>query len=148
MDQKTTGELMQVLNHLSDQSELTDYLNELEESPPESFLEYFHAFANVQSMPKTELLQRCGLNRTTFYHIMNGNRQPGRDHIIALCLAAGLTLPETQRALELTEHGILYSRNRRDAILIFCINRGITNHMDVNELLDQFGEALLVAERE
>lgn len=148
MDQKTTGELMQVLNHLSDQSELTDYLNELGEPLADSFLSYYNAFPQVQSMSKTALLQKSGLNKTTFYHIMNGNRQPGRDHILALCLAAGLTLPETQRALELTEHGILYSRNRRDAILIFCINRGIRSHMDVNELLDQFGEELLVVERD
>lgn len=148
MDQKTTGELMQVLNKLSDQTELNDYLDELDESPAESFLEYFRTFPQVQTLSKTGLLQRCGMNRTTFYHIMNGNRQPGRDHIIALCIAAGLTVSETQRALELSKQGILYSRSRRDAILIFCINHGITNHMDVNELLDQFGEDLLVSEKE
>ncbi len=147
MDQKTTGELMQVLNHLSDQSELTDYLDELGEPLADAFLPYYNALPQVQSLSKTQLLQMSGLNKTTFYHIMNGNRQPGRDHIIALCLAAGLTISETQRALELTKQGILYSKNRRDAILIFCINRRITNHMDVNELLDQFGENLLVEEK-
>ena len=138
---------MQVLTHLTEQSELNEYLEDLEKPAADSFLDYYNSFPQVQAMSKAALLQKSGLNRTTFYHIMNGNRQPGRDHIIALCLAAGLTVAETQRALEVTEHGILYSRNRRDAILIFCMNRGITSHMDVNELLDQFGEPLLVAEK-
>ncbi len=139
---------MQVLSHLTEQSELIDYIDGLENPVADSFLDYYNSFPQVKAMSKKELLQKSGLNKTTFYHIMNGNRHPGRDHIIALCLAAGLTISETQRALELTKQGILYSKNRRDAIIIFCINRGITNHMDVNELLDQFGEDLLVAEKE
>ena len=53
----------------------------------------------------------------------DGRRSPSRDKVISLCLALKLELPETQRALTLTKNGQLYSKNKRDSILIFemCI---------------------------
>lgn len=51
-------------------------------------------------------------------------------------------LTETQRLLEVTNLGILYARNRRDAILIFCINKELSV-TDTEELIDRMGETTL-----
>lgn len=131
MDQKKTDELYKILNQISTESNLTDYLSSLDEnSPGEVFLPWFENFPTVQSMEKPELMRLSGIKKSTFYQIMSGRRNPDRNHILALCLAAGLDLASTQRALELTKKGILYAKNRRVAILIFCFNNGITNHME------------------
>ena len=70
---------------------------------------------------------------------MKGTRSPGRDKILRLCLAAGLTFKETTRALELGGCAILYARNRRDIILTVSVNQ----HASVDEtnlLLFKYGE--------
>lgn len=51
----------------------------------------------------------------------------------------GLSLKETQRGLKIGNEPVLYSRNKRDAIIIFCINEG-KNLMDTEELLTEYGE--------
>lgn len=68
--------------------------------------------------------------------------KPGRDRIFALCLAAGLSLDETQRCMKLAGHAPLYVKNRRDAILMFSINTRM-NVMQTEELLDEYEESLL-----
>ena len=73
---------------------------------------------------------------------MNGSKRPGRDKILALCIAAGLDLKETKRALESAGEAPLYSRNKRDAIILYAIN----NRLDIiglNDLLEKADEQLL-----
>ena len=107
--------------------------------PPQTFSAYFLSLDKVKQMTRVEIIRKSGLERTYAYQILNGTRLPGRDKVIALALASGLSLTETQRALEICSLGILYSRNRRDAILIFSVNRGITVQ-ETQELLVEFGE--------
>lgn len=143
MDQKTTQELLEVLNRVDSDPQLETYLDTLsEERYVRPFNEYFTSLPEVQALKRTELLQRSGIERTYFYQLMRGERRPGRNKAIALCLAAELSLPAVQRVLEICEHGILYSKNRRDAILIFCVNRTLPV-TDADELLDRFGEKTL-----
>ena len=50
-----------------------------------------------------------------------------------------LTLRETNRMLEAGGVSSLYSKSRRDAIIIFCLERGCSLQR-VNEELYRFGE--------
>ena len=62
--------------------------------------------------------------------------------MLRLCLAAGFSLRETTRALELTENALLYPKRRRDIILTVAINQ----HASVDEanmLLHKYGEEML-----
>lgn len=143
MNPKTTQELLNILNSIDQEKELTAYIDEIDEHPSAgSFYEYFLSLPEVASQKKTELLKKSDMDRGYFYMLLRGDRNPGRDNAITLCLAAGLDLAQVQRALEITNLGILYSKNRRDAILIFCINQGLSV-IDTNELLDRFGEKTL-----
>ncbi len=140
MDEKTTRELMNILNRADTPARLETYLEELPaHMPPQTFSEYFLSLPEVQALPRVDIVKASGLERTYCYQILNGTRAPGRDKVIALGLAAGLSLAKIRRALEICSLGILYSRNRRDAILIFSVNRGITVQ-ETQELLVEFGE--------
>ena len=107
MDQKTTGELMQLLSSAKNISDLKQYTD---------------ALADMTSS--------------------DGRRSPSRDKVISLCLALKLELPETQRALTLTKNGQLYSKNKRDSILIFAFGKKLSV-IDTNVLLEEMNEPVL-----
>ena len=89
-----------------------------------------------------DMIHRCGIERSYFYHILNGNKRPSRNMIlrIAFCLHADLN--ETERLLRLSGAARLYPRIRRDALLIFAIQQKYTMEA-ANELLAREGEARL-----
>ncbi|WP_173327904.1 XRE family transcriptional regulator [Eubacterium pyruvativorans] len=141
---KTTRELSQTLASAQNRSDLDRYIGVLpEQVAGKTFSDYYNALPKVREIPAAELIRRAGIDRTYGYQILNGTRRnPGKDKILRFALAAALTPAETQRALEIAEAPVLYPRNRRDAILLFSLNRKL-NVMDTNELLDQFGEEAL-----
>ena len=142
-DSKTTGELLRILTGTHSQKELDTYL-ETHTKPDDSmdFAGCFQHYLKIRDLKKADVIRAAQLDRTYAYQILNGIRKPNRDKILALCIAAGLTLRETQRCLECAGEGILYARSSRDAIVIY----GIEHHMDVmriNELLADKREQIL-----
>ncbi len=143
MDRETTEKLTDVLRQTDSPDELQKYVDTIEETPvPGSFQEYYNSLPRVQSAEKATLIRRTGIERSYGYQLLKGTRSPGRDKVILFCMAAGLDLHETQRALRAAGEAILYSRKRRDAILIFAINEHL-GIADTQELLTQFDEHLL-----
>lgn len=138
---KPTAELLEILNSAQGTETLETYLEDLAKGHG-SFADYYAALPAVRALSPRTLIARSGIERTYFYQLVNGRRRPGRDKIIALCLAARLDLTATQRGLEIAQAGVLYPKNRRDAILIFAV-RNHLNALEANDLLDQFDEALL-----
>ncbi|MBR5970389.1 MAG: XRE family transcriptional regulator [Lachnospiraceae bacterium] len=143
MDEKTTSELEAILKNKKVLTQLEAFLDDLDEAQyPDAFRDYFFSLDKVRALSAADLIGKSGIERTYFYQLQRGERQPGRDKILALSIAAHLTLKETQRALEISGCGILYVKNRRDAIIRFCIERKLSM-TDSNELLEQFGEELI-----
>ena len=67
----------------------------------------------------TVISERAGLNRSFVGNIINGKKIPGRDSIIAICLAIGTTFEEVQYLLKYAGHAPLYVRRKRDVIIWF-----------------------------
>lgn len=142
MKEKKTGELEHILNRAHEERELQDYLSDPENlSSHGSFPDYFHSLLEEKDISRVDIVKNSGIDRTYVYQILSGKRRAGRDRVLALCLAAGLTLEETQRCLKLAGQAPLYVKNRRDAILIFAVNTQL-NVMQTEELLDEYGEKL------
>jgi len=143
MDKKKTDELTRILEKTSGKQELEDYLDRLPgESVGTGPIDYFLSLPGPRAMTGKDLVLKSGIERSYLYQILNGRRTPSREKVLRLCIGAGLSLEETQRVLELGKLGVLYSRDRRDAILIFAIRSGLDT-TETDDLLDQFGEALL-----
>ena len=81
----------------------------------------------------------ANLNETYGYQIFTGQRKPARDKVLRIAFAMALTLRETNRALTAAGASRLYAKDRRDAIIIFCLDRGCSLQK-VNEELYRFGE--------
>lgn len=103
---------------------LSDYLNELLEA---------------KRLKRSQVVRMANLNETFGYQIFTGARNPSRDKVLQIAFAMALTLRETNRALEAAGVSSLYSKDRRDAIIIFCLDR-CYSLQKVNEELYRFGE--------
>ena len=140
MEESTTSNLAKVLTNIDSAQEMEQYL-ELPEvvNSCQTFPEYFRSLTAVREMDTGELIRGSGLERSYYYQVMKGTRSPGRDKVLRLCLAAGLNLKETTRALELSGNAVLYPRKRRDIILTVAVNQ-MADVDDTNLLLFKYGE--------
>ena len=140
---RTTDDLMNVLVNLQNQDQLDSFLTDQETNhnlPP--FHEYYSTLDKVRQSKKADLMRASGIERSYFYQLIDGRKQPGRDKVIALGLAASLSLKEILRCLELAHQPLLYSRDKRDSILIFAIQNAKTV-AETNDLLFEYGESIL-----
>ena len=132
----TTSQLLTVIRGASSFQEAVAYH---ETAPEPRFHETLYELMEKKGLSTREMIRRTGVERSYFYQVMKGKRNPGRDKVLRLCLAAGLGLKETTRALELSGNAMLYPRRRRDIILTVAINQkaGVD---DTNLLLFKYGE--------
>ena len=140
MKDSTTSNLARILSKIDSTNEMEQYLEIPQVADGfRSFPEYFQSLDAVKKMDRGDLIRNSGLERSYFYQVMKGTRSPGRDKVLRLCLAAGLNLRETTRALELSGNALLYARNRRDIILTVAVNQ-MADVDDTNLLLFRYGE--------
>lgn len=104
-----------------------------------SLSDYLNQLLASKGLSRPRVIRAAGLNPTFGYQIFTGQRNPSRDKVLQLTLAMGCTLTETNRALQAAGHSALYRKSRRDAIIIFCIERGCDLH-GTDEELYRFGE--------
>lgn len=98
---------------------VADYLNEL-------LIKY-----NVE---KCDVGKRGGFTGNYLYQIFSGMKNASRDKLIQIALGFPLTLEETQHLLHLGGYSELYIRNRRDAFIMFAMEKKYTIRQ-LNELL-------------
>lgn len=140
---KTTDDLLKQLSDLKTLSELQNFSAVSGElSSKLSFHDYLTELLNASSCSASEIIQKSGIQRNYAYQILNGTKKPGRNKVISFCLALSLPLSEVQRTLTIAKEGVLYPKNRRDSILIFSINKGLSVQ-ETNELLYELNEELL-----
>ena len=107
---------------------------------PVTLAGYLCQLLEEKGLDQARVVRMADLNATYGYQIFTGGREhPSRDKILQIAFAMALTLRETNRALSLADAGELYCKNRRDAIIIYCIDRGCSLQK-VNEELFRFGE--------
>ena len=104
--------------------------------------EYLNQLLAEKGLKRAQVVREAGLNETFGYQIFKGQRGAGRDKVLCLSLAMGCDLVETRRLLKAAGVNELYCKDRRDAIIIFCIDRGFTLQQ-VDDELYRFGEKTL-----
>lgn len=135
MSEPLTEEL---LDELLSTSSIEEYL-EQHEPCSRTLAEYLQQLLAEKGLERSRVVRMANLNDTFGYQIFQGTRHPGRDKVLQIALAMALTLRETNRALTAAGASELYCKDRRDAIIIFCIDRGCSLQK-VNEELYRFGE--------
>lgn len=140
MDEKTTRSLSRILEEMDDQSSADSFVSEHEIRDCGSFHEYLDNAVRKKELDRTEVVRRSGISSNYVYQILSGAKaNPGRDKIIALCIASEMSYKETQKALEIAGLAPLYPRDERDVRIAISINSGIRDALEVNLILDQYG---------
>ena len=105
--------------------------------------DYLHGLLESHGLTRADVVRASGLNATVVYDIFSGKSRPGRDHAIALSLGLDCDLHETQRLLRLAGVSELWCKQRRDAIIIWCVSNGY-DRTYVDQELARFGERTLL----
>lgn len=130
---KSTTDLLNMIKNSHDQ-DLKETIDTIKEM---TFSEYFDYLCRIKEISRSEIIKQTNLSRTYAYQIFDGSKKASRDKIIQIALALKGTLKETERLLKLSGHSPLYSKIRRDAVLIFAIEHHLST-ISTNELLDDF----------
>lgn len=138
---KATKDLQGILNQAKSPEELNRYLKELKESEGKLRLcDYLNEMLAKKNLRISDIQKNILYSESYLRNLFNGHRtNPDRMKLIGVCIGAHMTLPETQRALEIAGKGILYPRNEGDAIIIYNINRENWSITDINIQLQDKG---------
>ncbi len=104
----------------------------------QSLPEHLAALLEQKSATRADVVRGSLLDRKYVYQIFSGEKTPSRDKLIAIAFGLGLTIDETQAMLKLSVNRELYSRDERDALIMFTIERRGDIH-EANDLLHGHG---------
>ena len=138
MDEPLTEEL---LDELMSASSVGDYL-EGHSFSERALSEYLQQLLAERGLLQPAVVREAQLNPTFGYQVFMGKRGAGRNTVLQIAFAMGLTPRETNRALQAAGANELYPKNRRDAIIIYCLQHSV-GLMKANEVLYGFGEDVL-----
>ena len=106
------------------------------------FSEVVNSLCAERKVTPAQAIKQSGIERTYGHQLFNGNRTPSRDNVIRLAFGFEMDYNETQTLLKRARKSALYPKLKRDAVVIFALNRKL-NIMDVQLTLDELGLPLL-----
>ena len=99
-----------------------------------TFAAYITRLCKQKKLTIAKALDKADIGTSFGYALFSGSRKPSRDTVIKLAVAFGLDLEDTQKLLSAAGFGGLYPKIKRDAIIIYAIQRGYTIFQIQDEL--------------
>ena len=131
MNEKNTDTLQQ---ELMSTNNLDRFLTENDASFRDVPLqEAIQRIFDEKGMSKAQLAKQSGISEVYLHQLFSGRRFPSRSRLLCLCFGLGATVDEAESLLQQARHAPLYSRDRRDAIIIFALS----HHMTLFEVNDK-----------
>lgn len=131
----------ELLNQLLSRPKIDEFLDKHEFSAP-NFADCLNALAKKHKLEKSEIIKNTHLNETHAYQMFQGTRNASRDKVLQVAFAMKLSLKECNNLLNAAGVSSLYCKNRRDAIIIFCLEHNYSLQQ-TDETLYQFKEDTL-----
>ena len=86
--------------------------------------DYLQQLLDEKGLERAQVIRDADLNETYGYQIFMGQRRPARDKVLQIIFAMHMSLQEANRTLQAAGVNELYCKNRRDAIIIYCLDHG------------------------
>ncbi len=135
----TTSKLLTMIRGAQTFEEATAYHRT---APQPVFHQLLFDMMQKREMSPKDMIRVTCIDRSYFYHILNGQKSPGRNIVLRIGFCLRVTLNEMNHLLLLAGLAPLYAKVRRDALLIYAIQKKLT--MDqANDLLADAGEVPL-----
>ena len=134
----------ELTNKLKEYDNIDDFIQEnANEFDENAFKNYLEDLLNRNESNIAKLAQGSGVSIPYAYDLFRGRKDsPRKDILLRLSFGLKLNLDETNRLLTLGGTAALRSKIRRESIIIFCINKGLSLE-EVDELLHHYGLATL-----
>jgi hypothetical protein len=124
---ESTSNLMNELTHLDDSIEaFQDFCQRHPDEPVfHNLKDYLNYYMNQHpDLIQKEIVWKTNSSRNYVNQYFNGYRQhPNKYKLLPLCIAMGMSLIETNRALMIANQACLNIHDNRDAAIMFCINK-------------------------
>ncbi|MCL2501200.1 MAG: hypothetical protein FWE90_12830 [Defluviitaleaceae bacterium] len=123
-----------LLRRLFKTASLNRFVERLEESgqdaPP--FHVHIKQLCDETETTVEHIIRTAEIERTHGHKFFNGTRIPSRDKVLQLAFGFGLDCAGAQKLLTLAKRGALYPKIKRDAVIIYALERklGITAVQD------------------
>ena len=128
---KNTDDLQQELMEAHD---LDQFLSDNEENfINNSVCELLSLLFRKRNISKATLAKQSGMSEVYLHQVFAGRRNPSRSRLLCLCFGLQTTVEETQELLQQCGFARLYTKNRRDAIILY----GILNGQDLFAVNDK-----------
>lgn len=137
---KSTIELLEILKKSPAIEQYLD--NESESLAKEPLDEVLSKLIDEKGLKKSEIIKRSGLDKSYAYQIFSGEKTPSRQKLIALMFGMKLSSDEAQDILKRAGYPPLYPRIEVDAVILFCLQKGL-GITDANEFLYDLGYEIL-----
>ena len=102
-----------------------------------SFAEYITQLCKQKKTTVSKVLDKADIGTSFGYALFKGVRKPSRDTVIKLAIAFGLNLDDAQKLLSAAGFGGLYPKIKRDAVIIYALQRGYSLFQIQDELSRQ-----------
>lgn len=127
----------------------TDLDSFIEENEAELDNTAFHIYITelchtMGNMPE-RIIKQAFIERSYGHQLFNGIRKPSRDKVIQLAFGFGLDLDGTQNLLKIAQKNLLYPNIKRDAAIMYCVNRKM-NLTETQCILNELDLSLLGGE--
>lgn len=123
------------------------FLNEIDKHKLKSskslFMTFFYKMLDEKNISMKDIMLKTNISQSHIYQIVSGEKGVSRDKAILISIAMGLDLEHTQKFLELSHNSMLYPKVKRDAIIICCIEFGMSI-TEINEKLEEKNEKGLI----
>lgn len=133
MEAKTTAELNHEIKNATD---IEDFLTKNKaQMISYSLPEYLKMLLSQKGISRADVVRGSLLDRAYVYQIFSGEKTPSRDKLIAIAFGLSLSDGEAQKMLKLSGNRELYARDKRDALILFALQRK-KNILEANDLLN------------
>ena len=108
---------------------------------------YLCALCEQKGVERFEAVRRAGIDRSYGFQIFQGTKNPSRDKVIQLAVGLMLDYEEAQALIKIAQKPALYPRFKRDAAIIYCINKHLS-YTDTQAVLSGLDLTILGKERD
>ena len=136
----TTSQLLSFIKKSDNFGEVNTLFHDAEEQPV--FCHFLYELMEKYRLTSKDMIEASGIERSYFYHILSGQKTPSRNIVLRIALCLGATLTETNQLLRLSHQGALYAKIRRDAAIIFAIEKKYTMQQTNDFLIREHEQAL------
>ncbi len=133
------SELLHMLKN-GRREEVAEYVREFErQNYTDNFVSFMDQMIREHRISRKQVALRSGLSQDYTYKLLRGDKHTDeRDYILAMCMAIGMTLAQTQHALSCYGMPLLSDRDVRGHLIILALEDGM--EMDaLDDVLEKAG---------